>query len=681
MLIHVKGSAFWAEAAYEERTALKAAGFWWHGEACRPGCGACAAGIRRKVWWTPKSEIATALIACADDAAREALAPTAARQELSRADDATIEIEAPAGLSYRGYQRAGVAFALDAFARGQKGVLIGDEMGLGKTMQGIGCFVALGRPRTLVVAPVSLLANWKREIEKWAPGTRVQVVKGREALDADADVVVINYDKVAGTHGRATAKALLAERFGLVIFDEAQALKNEKSQRTKVFFGEYGRGGEIKSEGVAHRAERVLVLTGTPVPNRIVELLSILRAIGAFSGENAIARHAGGFLFRYCGPEDVWTGRTYVKQFNGATNLPELQARLRNGWMVRRLKADVATELPPKIRQLVLVNGELSERAREIEGAIRDFAAEMDAATPDTFEAAIAAMRGERAAFEAISRVRAELAELKIAPTLNHVDDLLESTGKVIVFAHHQVLVKALAAHYGDAAIVIDGSTPPADRLGLVDRFQADPACRVAVLSTHAAGVGLTLTAASVVVFAEADWTPSWLVQAEDRAHRIGQTADAVHVQYLAFDGTLDARVLGLAIAKLDVADRALDRVTDVGEVTKGAPEPKAPKAPAAAPKAPATVRTVATKGEEVEVSDEKIAAVHEALRILAERCDGALDKDGAGFNKMDTAFGCRLAESPTLSDRQAAAAIKMVRKYRGQLPAELCAALGFRVA
>src|SRR5690606_646396 len=141
------------------------------------------------------------------------------------------------------------------------------------------------------------------------------------------------------------------------------------------------------------------------------------------------------------------------------------------------------------------------------------------------YDAALAALaEGRRHAFEEMTAARRETARAKIDAAIEHIKESLESSTKIVVFAHHKDIIDRLVSDLGDyGAVRVDGSTPMAERQTAVDRFQSDEDCRVFVGSIGAAGVGLTLTASSHVIFVEFPWTPSEISQAEDRCHRIGQ--------------------------------------------------------------------------------------------------------------------------------------------------------------
>lgn len=577
-------------------------------------------------------------------------------QEASEAFDADISIPSPAGLEYRPYQRAGVAFAMKAFAAGKPGVMFGDEMGLGKTMQAIGCMVLTEAAKILVVCPASLKLNWAREIELWIPGCTTTVIEKGEC-NPNARVTITNYDSVIGkkTNPTATREILASTKYDMVVFDEAHVLKNEKAQRTKFFFGHYTRDG-LKTEGLIHKAEKVLLLTGTPIQNKIRESMGLIRALKGF-GPDGVAKGEGAFLYRYCGPQKGRFGTT----FDGATRLPELQAKLRGSIMVRRLKKDVATELPPKLRGIITM---------ECAGV-----PQMNNFIPEDFEGNVEALAIEMFGFEELSKMRAEIAAQKAATVIEHLQTTLDGNGKVLVFAHHKTMLDAIEAAYPTTSIRIDGSTPSGKRQDLVDRFQKDDEITLAILSTHAAGVGITLTAASTVVFAEADWNPSWCVQAEDRAHRIGQTASEVTIQYLVADGSLDAHVMKTMVRKMNIADRALDH-----KATKTAAPERAPERTPQKARGPREITLTLRKGGflNYEITDEKKQAAMEGLLMLAGQCDGARVRDDAGFNGRDahSDFVKNLvatAASGQMSDKQAAWALKILATYKNtQLPKDL---------
>lgn len=574
----------------------------------------------------------------------------------SRATDSNVEVPVPAGLAYLPYQRAGISYAMN-----RPHVLIGDEMGLGKTIQGIGISNAdPNAKRILVICPASLKLNWKREWLKWCvKGLSVGVANTKHF--PKTGVVIVNFDIIKKLHTK-----LIAVAWDMVIIDECHKVKNPKALRTKYILGAKATTKRV-TEKIDGReitkmvpvpaipeipAGRRVFLTGTPILNRPVELWSLVEKLDP----KGLGANFFKFAIRYCNA----TRKKFGWDFSGNSNLDELQERLRSSFMVRRLKADVLKDLPAKRRQVILV---------EPDAKGRDLIQKEKVAYEN-----LQMKEGDTIMLAEMSRARKDVAVYKAPFVIEHVQDMLEDDGisKVIVFAHHKEVIDQLMAAFGNAAVKVDGRVNlTEDRQEAIDRFQTDPTCKVFVGSIMAAGVGLTLTASSTVVFAELDWVPANVTQAEDRAHRIGQTAQVL-IQHILLDESLDSNMVGKVIEKQAICDAALDTV-------------KAPAAPAEMPpigevkkEEPKAVTVHTKKGDEqVSLTPEQIEAVHAAMRFLRGRCDGAHELDDKGFSGTDVRFGWSLAAAPKLSMKQAAYGQKFVKKYQGQLGPELCRAAG----
>jgi SWI/SNF-related matrix-associated actin-dependent regulator 1 of chromatin subfamily A len=536
---------------------------------------------------------------------------------------ADVELPCPDGRDYLGYQRAGIAYAL-----AHPGCLIADEMGLGKTIQAIGLVNASPDVRSvLVVCPASLKLNWRNEFQAWS--TRFLSIA---VFPAKADITIVNYDIL---------KKLPADAsWDLLILDEAHYAKNPKAQRTKL------------AQAISRRCKRTLALTGTPILNKPIEMWPILQMVapahfdppGNVKGKSVGAGEGAGFFRfakRYCNAhqERVSNSKT-VWVFDGASNLSELQEKLRSTCMVRRLKADVLRDLPAKRRQVIAIGNGCNDE--EDYGDIGD-------------DYETAHKRVQKIAFEDFSRVRHEQALRKIPAAIEHIRDAVDSSGKVVVFAHHHDVIDALMAGLGDlGAVKLDGTmTDATARQASVERFQTDPSCHVFVGSLKAAGVGHTLTASAHVVFVELDWTPAILKQAEDRCHRIGQT-ESVLVQHLVLEGSIDAKMAKLITEKQNISDMALDSET-IGDVSdRDIVETREEK----------RKRELAAEN----MTEADAAVIHLKIQWLAARCDGASSEDGAGYNKLDANIGHSLAAQHKLSARQAVFAKKLLVKYTKQL-------------
>jgi SWI/SNF-related matrix-associated actin-dependent regulator of chromatin subfamily A-like protein 1 len=636
---------FVAESSYAEKDIPKAAGFcfcWGKASGkCWKGCLACAAGVS-KAWYTDKPELASRLGAFADQATAAHLAPAAAAIEASKAHTSNFEVPCPTGLAYRPFQKAGIAYMADKL-KTMKGVVNGDDMGLGKTIQTAGLINASPEISTvLMICPQHLRINWKREAEKWLTRSfEVYIVQNvNEPIPASATFVVVNYDKLAGKNASKLIPYLMLRDWDLLVADEAQYLKNPKAQRTRAVLGDSGVVSGMVVPGLISKAKKFLALTGTPIENCPAEFQPVLTACApeVFPFWSYMRRYAGATK----GPHG-W-------DFSGATNLEELQVRLRATCMVRRRQEDVLTELPPMVRQVVPLDGSA------LRGAI-----DREREAYDEYEATHSAV-----AFEELSHARREVGEAKVPMVITHVQDMLDSgVQKVVIFAYHHTVLDAIAEAF-EGCVTFNGTTSAANKDAAVEAFQNNPNVRVFVGQIKAAGTGITLTASNREVFAELDYNPAIISQAEKRCQRIGQRS-SVLAQHLVYEGSLDDRMLEIIISKQEIADKALDgkgidfvaKVAEVNQVQA------------------AIARVQSKVGGTVGISSVQKVAAKRAMQILAGMCDGALLKDGAGFNKLDASFGRSLAmQEREFSDKQFLCAKRMAKFYRRQLPDDVLAGI-----
>jgi SWI/SNF-related matrix-associated actin-dependent regulator 1 of chromatin subfamily A len=571
----------------------------------------------------------------------------------------------PQGLAYLPYQLGGVAYA-----QARTDTLIADEMGLGKTIQALGIINA---DRTianvLVICPASLKLNWSREAKKWL--TRPLKVSIANGSFQPGGLVIVNYEQVKKY--RAQIDAVV---WDLLVVDEAHYLKNPKADRTAIVLGKWNQDPKKVVNPI--RAKRRVFLTGTPVLNRPIELWTLVHALD----RKGLGANWKSFAIRYCAGRQ---GR-FGWDTSGASNLDELQAKLRASIMVRRMKADVLTELPAKRRSVIAFQAlSAAEKAavehetqvvRATEDRLTALRARADEAKtwndPAAYRKAVEELnQANMAAFTETSKVRHEVALAKVDQVVAHVRDCLENGQKIVVMAHHHDVIDQLAEALAEFGVVkFDGRMTLPNRDAAVHAFQNDKAIRVFIGGIQAAGVGITLTAASHVVFAELDWVPGNLAQAEDRCHRIGQT-DSVLVQHLVLDGSLDCRMAQIIVDKMDVISAAVDSKDADGALAA----PKLLDAPVAPPAAPQ--KPVGGNGAQPgALTQEQIAAIHTALQIVAGLCDGAQALDGYGFSKIDTDFGHSLASRETLTAKQAQYGRVLAIKYQRQIPAELLATI-----
>lgn len=552
----------------------------------------------------------------------------------------------------------------------------------------------------LIVCPLSVALNWRGESVKWlVRDLSVGVATSKEFPETD---IVIAHWGILAKH----TDALRMRNWDLIALDEAHYAKNPKAKRTQAIFG----GRDMEALTARHK----LALTGTPIPNRPIELYPLLKWLAPKQYDNWFE-----YATTYCGAYKT----RYGWDVSGASNLDELQEQLRT-IMIRRLKKDVLTELPPKIRQVILLDADTPElRAvlhseetakKETEVAVTRARIDVELAkaqSPEEYKKAVASLHeAQGVAFTQISKVRHETALAKIPQVLAHVKDILDNEGqKVIIFAHHRDVIdrlrEGLEAGDSDApgveTVSIMGGDPPEERQAAIDSFQNDPSTRVFLGSIGAAKEGITLTAADISIFAELDWVPGNLSQAEDRCYRIGQR-NSVLIQHLLVDGSIDALMADTILTKQAVLDQALDQkhegtVSSLPEpIPIGDPDSSMRFAPAEdgntwkivgdkedesptedASKQGSEGATTGTPQSEVAkraewITPKDIEAVHEGLRLLAGLdFDHAQEVNGVGFSKIDVGIGHDLAGRDALTPKQAALGAKLTNKYRRQLPDE----------
>lgn len=577
--------------------------------------------------------------------------------EASRATDANFDPPAPEGKEYFPFQKAGIKFACE-----REATLIGDDMGLGKTIQGIGIINVTAPKSVLIVCPATMRLVWKRALSQWLVHERkiTLITSTKDTFPSKPEIVITNFEMAVRFE-----KQIKAIYWDLFIADEAHYLKNPKAQRTKALLG-YNPGKRSKNDPIPPvQAKRRVLMTGTPIVNRPVELWPLIHYLDPKTWNNFMS-----FAKRYCNAHHNGWGW----DFTGASNLEELQRRLRETIMIRRLKDEVLTDLPPKIRQVVPIEAdELSglikaenEAYNAYEAKILELRVAVELAKasdkPEVYRQAVQELRDEvDAAFEEISKLRHETALAKIPHVIEHLESV---SGKVVIFCHHHDVVDAIKSHLGDRAVVLTGKTSFDERKLAEDRFQTDPDVQFFIGTIRAAGVGITLTASAHVIFAELDWVPGNVSQAEDRCRRIGQNS-SVLVQHLVLDGSLDARMAHILVNKQEVIDKTLD--TEIPELET--------------PKFEIFSKEIATKSETREslaeeakkLSPDVIEAIQECLQLIASMdSDMATEKNEVGFNGLDTQIGHSLALLPALTPKQAALGKKLLGKYHRQLPADL---------
>ncbi|MFD7866106.1 DEAD/DEAH box helicase [Streptomyces sp. NPDC059783] len=493
----------------------------------------------------PVDALAVALTGTAEvDGEQVEAVPVGALAELrARITDDAAAIAPPPGLdaTLRDYQLRGLAW-LDRMTSLGLGGCLADDMGLGKTITLIALHLHRAHPApTLVVCPASLLGNWHREINRFAPGVPVRRFHGtgRTLADPDSGFVLTTYGTM-----RSSAAELAAHRWGLIVADEAQHVKNPHSSTAKAL-------RTIPSPA------RV-ALTGTPVENNLSELWALLDwttpgllgPLKAFRARHARAAENTGTAAGLANDEAV-----------------ERLSRLVRPFLLRRRKSDpgIAPELPPKTETdhpVFLTR----EQATLYEATVRETMAYIEASEGIARRGLIMKLLAslKQICNHPAQYLKEEPARLhgrsgKLALLDELLDTILAEDGSVLVFTQYVTMARLLSAHLTARAIpsqLLHGGTPVAERERMVDRFQAGEV-PVFLLSLKAAGTGLNLTRASHVVHYDRWWNPAVEEQATDRAYRIGQT-QPVQVHRLIAEGTVEDRIGEMLLAKRALADAVL---------------------------------------------------------------------------------------------------------------------------
>jgi SNF2 family DNA or RNA helicase len=471
----------------------------------------------------------------------------------SDANDADIVVDGLGG-ELMPFQRGSVAYALE-----KRHVILGDEVGLGKTVIALATVQAAMAFPVVIVCPASLKENWAREARKWIPSRAddVRILSGTKPDGPiTSSIAILNYDILSGW-----LPQVLALQPKCVILDEAHAIKNRGSQRSKA--------AEILCKG----KPVLLFLSGTSILNRPNELIHQLKCLDRL-------KDLGGFWAfanRYCGAtRDRWG-----LHLDGATHLDELSAKLRATCYVRHKKSEVLKDLPDKrhCQQYFGIDNR-EEYTQCFKDTARWFAEKR--VQEESFLQSISDMpEAERDAAIALKR-RSEASRILRAEKLARIEGLKQvaangklkavidwvnlfldgGDGKLVLFAHHVDILNKLMAAFPDAAHILGVDTIE-ERQNSVDRFQSEATCRLLIGSMGSTQVGpaaqgWTLTAANNVAIAEFPWTPAIVEQAEGRCHRIGQGSSEVTCWNLIASNTIDEDIIKMLDAKRDIVQAVL---------------------------------------------------------------------------------------------------------------------------
>ncbi len=422
---------------------------------------------------------------------------------------------------------------------GSKRFILADDMGLGKTTSTIIAALETEAKKILIVCPASLKINWQREIENYSDRS-VFICEGKK-FSTEHDFVIINYDILKNFHDPKSKELTLLEQcnFDLVILDEAHMISNAQAQRTKII------------NSFVKKINRVWLLTGTPMTSRPMNYYNLLSII-----ESPVAQNWMAYAIRYCQGYQFKAGNRKVWNVTGASNLEELRDRT-SKQILRRLKEEVL-DLPDKIITPVY----LRLKSNEYEELMGDYYDWYDKNPDESSSLTVQ--------FSKLMKVRKVIAKEKVKQTIEFTENILEQGKKVIIFTNFTDTLQTIYQHFGKQAVYLDGSCSNSLRQQAVDSFQNDEKIKIFVGNLKAAGVGLTLTSAEVVIMNDLSFVPAEHAQAEDRAYRYGQKSNVL-VYYPLFENTIEGKIYDILNHKKKIISTVMgDQFTEnMGDVVE----------------------------------------------------------------------------------------------------------------
>ena len=422
---------------------------------------------------------------------------------------------------------------------GSKRFILADDMGLGKTTSTIIAALETGSKKILIICPASLKINWQREIENYSD--RPTFIAEGKKFSTDHDFVIVNYDILKNFHDPKDKENSLLEKsnFDLVILDEAHMISNAQAQRTKII------------NSYVKNIDKVWLLTGTPMTSRPMNYYNLLSII-----ESPVAQNWMAYAIRYCQGYQFNAGKRKVWNVSGASNLEELRDRT-SKQILRRLKEEVL-DLPDKIITPVY----LRLKSSEYENLMGEYYDWYDKNPEESSSLTVQ--------FSKLMKVRKVIANEKTKQTIEFAENILEQGKKIIIFTNFTDSLQTIYNHFGKQAVYLDGSCSNSVRQQAVDLFQNDEKIRVFVGNLKAAGVGLTLTSAEVVIMNDLSFVPAEHAQAEDRAYRYGQKSNVL-VYYPLFENTIEGAIYDILNKKKEIirtvmGDQIPENVGDVAE-------------------------------------------------------------------------------------------------------------------
>lgn len=405
-----------------------------------------------------------------------------------------------------------------------KEIIIADEMGLGKTIQSLSIISFNRSFPAFIICPKSLKYKWEKEASKIKNASIKVYEKGDDLTNLDKDIYIFTYNDLP----KIIDQIERHKNVKSIIFDESQSLKNSKTQRSK------------NCKRLTKNKVFIIELTGSPILNRTSELLNQIDIINKTNlfGSNIE------FINKYCQREKIYK-REDIENFceeSESIRLRELSNIMKQNFYIRRRKSDTLFSLPEKRRDFIYVD---INNKKEYEKLTEQYKKETDQKTKK----------------QLLSKLKEVAAKGKINAIKEQIDDFLENDEKVIVFAYHRKMQKALIDLYPEALTITSEKTEK-ERFESQEEFLNNPQKKLIICSIRAGYYGLDLYSSSQIIFAEMDWTPEINKQCEDRAHRIG-LINPVNIWYIVAKNTIEEKIIKINKEKIDIIQKVNQEYDD----------------------------------------------------------------------------------------------------------------------
>lgn len=398
--------------------------------------------------------------------------------------------------------------------------IVGDDMGLGKTIQAIG--YVDNHPEfknIIIVCPASLKLNWKHEIKKWT-NEQAQIITS--IYINQKRIKIINYDLL-----QKNWKRIIQDNIDIIIGDEIHYIKNSSAIRTKYF------------KKIAKKSNRILGLSGTPILNRPAEFWNILNLVCPY-----IFYNWWQYIKVFCKAKIIHGQLDY----KGCKNPEKLNSLLIKNCMIRRTKEEVLTDLPKKIKSVILLE---IDNKKEYSLIHKDHERNIEK---------------QKLNFHTIEKLRKLSVKGKLKSIVEWIENFLETDEKLVVMANYHFVIDHLYNHFKNISVKLDGRDSQINRDKAVNSFQKNKKIKLFIGNRQAAGVGITLTAASHLCFCDFGWVPGEMDQAMDRIHRISQK-NTCHIYFFVGVNTIDE----LIVSVLDYKKSTINPILNGKEIDEKA--------------------------------------------------------------------------------------------------------------